>query len=339
MPSGVSIHREDAKRIIKETLVLYEQRLKYWDDINQKKYPGWELTDQTKELIKNYQPLHRINLNRSLDSNNYWNTINDFQLSDTLCKCVILADLYKLEVSNLPDLSWAQGDRSPFIIINDELPINDFALMLPVDQLRCLEQKIEEEKDADLGSKGRKAAELRNLVQDMKLNGLFALKPVFMNKTLRDFLNRNDNGSEDYTWGEIKDNPDWVEFPSFGAMYHQTTANDEHIVCTNVHGKSFPVYTRLNAKFCNKIDGREVVFRYKEEKNGEQVRDDIDKGTYNYSGRGVVGTTIESRPNGEHQIYDVEPYNKEYLSKATIRWNDYLGFILGNSIYWEWMKE
>jgi hypothetical protein len=165
---------------------------------------------------------------------------------------------------------------------------------------------------------------------------LFALKYDFMNKKLRNFLNLNDNGSEDYSWEEITKNFDWQEFPSLGAMYHQTTSGDDYVVYKKDNGEVTTVYTRLNAKFANKKGGIEVVFRYKDKNNIEQVKDDIDRGTYNYSGRGMINTGIESLPGGEHQRYDVAPYNDEYLSRVIIRWNYCLGPTIGNSKYWNW---
>ncbi|MDR2096185.1 MAG: hypothetical protein LBP76_11830 [Treponema sp.] len=339
MAASVTIYREEAKRIIKETLILFEQRLKYWDDIKNGKYQGWQLTDQTERLVRHYSALHRINSNHVLDNNSSWDTMYDANLSHMLCKCIVLADLYELEVNGLPNLAGLQGAASPFEILNENPSGFNFGYILPVDQVRYLREQFEEANASDLQNKGKKATELRNLVKEMKIDALFALEPNFMNKDLRNFLNLKEDGTENYTWEEIRYNLDWEEYPSAGAKFHQTTASDEYMYIKMGRGNEFRIYTRLHAKFCNKKDGREVVFRYNAESDsGEMVTEDIDRGTYNYSGRGKIASGAETVFYGGHSRFDVVPFEKEYLSKVVCKENEYMGLFWGNSKYWRWQE-
>jgi hypothetical protein len=337
MAAGVTIYREEAKRIIRETLMLFEKRLKYWDDIEKGIYPGWRLTDQTERLVRHYSTLHRINSNHMLDDNSSWDTMYDANLSHMLCKCIVLADLYELEVNGLPNLAGLQGAASPFEILNENPSGFNFGYMLPVDQMSYLRSQVEE--DRSLGDKGRKAMELRDMVKDMKIGALFALGPEFMNKDLRNFLNLKEDGTENYTWRKIKDHPDWEEYPSEGAQFHQTTASDEYIYAKVGRSNKIRIYTRLHAKFCNKKDGREVVFRYNAaSRGGEMVTEDIDKGTYNYSGRNGIAAGAETIFYGGHGRFDVVPFENEYLSRVVCKKNEYMGLFWGNSKYWRWQE-
>jgi hypothetical protein len=77
----------------------------------------------------------------------------------------------------------------------------------------------------------------------MNLGKLFGINETFMNITLRDFLNLNEQGTTEYMLAEIQDDTKWTEASSFGSQYHQTETTGDF----------------LNAKFVND-DGREVVF-------------------------------------------------------------------------------
>jgi len=239
-------------------------------------------------------------------------------------------------------------------------------------QMAFLKSKVEEGMKEGGETKGKIAAFLRNLRDYMKLTGLFSLDPTFMNVTLRDFLNLNLDGSERYTWDEVKGDA-WREIPSLGSKYHQNTAPNTKIV---INGNS--VYNRLNAKFCHD-DGREAVFTY----NKILITEYPDKGTYNYGGnsnsivdskslikspdnaRKDIILALESfyipfpipdtiKIEGRHKIFDMDPYDKlietkiknekdfrekmEKLNRENGGAKDngiIYGSIYGNSIYWE----
>ena len=116
---------------------------------------------------------------------------------------------------------------------------------------------------------------------------------VFMNETLRDFLNTSDDGSE-YSIDNLinlinQGNDEWTE--KFGA------AANEHQYSRDLN---YP-----NRKFVNK-DGREAVFTFV---NGKYVLSNNarDKGTFNYA-KSVSHFSIIS----EHGMYDMDPYFEQF---------------------------
>jgi RHS repeat-associated protein len=157
-------------------------------------------------------------------------------------------------------------------------------------------------------ARGNIAKELRGMVGSMDLEGLFALEggEEFMNETLREFLNLNANGTQDYSMADMTEENGWREYSSLTSQYHQTDVPGD----------------KLNAKFVND-DGREAVFTYKK----ELVTDYPNKGTVNY----VDGWSSY----GGHQKYDVEPYERLMDSKGIVRNNRFHPiFWQGNSKLW-----
>ena len=151
-----------------------------------------------------------------------------------------------------------------------------FDAMSAEEQMTYLKTQLANSESMTNTERGALAASLRALKNYMKLNELFKLDEVFMNTTLRDFLNLKEDGTE-YTLDDMK-TKGWVEFVSVAAQYHQTNAG-----------------SKLNAKYVNS-DGREVVF----DCYGNVITDYPDKGTFNYA----------NPASKEHTVYDVMPYNK-----------------------------
>jgi hypothetical protein len=159
-----------------------------------------------------------------------------------------------------------------------------FELATATEQLDYLRAKREEGLGKIGRARGDVAKHLRGLREKMYVSALFQLSAAsynFMNKELRDFLNLNDDGTDDYNFDVLKDDTtNWKEETSFGSQMHQTYAEPDDP-------------TKLNAKFVNK-DGREAVF----DPSGDMIRDYPDKGTYNYA----------NAPDPLHAPCDMAPY-------------------------------
>jgi len=193
--------------------------------------------------------------------------------------------------------------QDPFAVQNPQIP------RTPEDQMAYLKRRYAQAVRAREGrEKGRIAAELRvdflrsyfhqYGIHGFYLDGLFSIDKPFMNKTLRDFLNVNENGIDHYIFAEVQNDSDWSEAPSFASVYHQSKADTRTIL---VPGFKRTVYSRLNAKFTHR-DGREAVFRPTEE-GADYIADGPDKGTYNYV---LAGTNFSG-----HHKYDIEPFDEK----------------------------
>jgi hypothetical protein len=163
-----------------------------------------------------------------------------------------------------------------------------FEKMLWIDQYCYLKQKFNESISMETDEKGILASNLRGLRDSLKLDELFKHDNTFMNVALRDFLNLNNDGTEEYFIDKLEAlTREWKETISIGATLHQT----------NVGG------SYLNAKFIHKQDGREVVFDY----NGVVVKSYPDKGTFNYVSGNALSVT-QHDIDGGHYKYDMAPY-------------------------------
>ena len=230
----------------------------------------------------------------------------------------------------------------PAFFLTDEFVLEsyyartEFRNMFAEEQLRFLREAVDGVKDT--GAKGRKADELRTYREQMKLEELFLLAPTFMNETLRDFLNLNDDGTENYGFENIKFNDDWNEMVSAGSVYHQTMTDKTKItIMFSSNGITEPspvtVRNKLNAKFIHKRDGREVVFDCKK----KMVKEYPDKGTYNYHPVFMITGAADSVTTGPHTVFDIKPYN-ERMEKEDMKieqaGNLYFWY-KGNSVFWE----
>lgn len=179
---------------------------------------------------------------------------------------------------------------------------------------------------------GQIAAYFRGYVKKgwLKLDGLFEKYENFMNVDLRNFLNLNEQGKNEYSFSELNKHKDgWSETPSVGAQFHQTEAPKDQITYYDYHvNKSFEIkiFNKLNAKFTND-DGREAVFNYKY----ELITKMPDMGTFNYA---------NAIPHAlDHKKYDVDEFYKlkywkynERNPEKDDKWN---GLLKGNSYYWQ----
>lgn len=216
-------------------------------------------------------------------------------------------------------------DPSPKKLTQGEI----FSQMTALKQMDFIRARYEEAEKKGGYTKGREAAHLRRLCKEMKLDGLFSLDPTFMNITLREFLNVNENGRDYDSFSDVhKTGSGWrPEIPSFGSHFHQSCAPDTKgwsSVPTQPYNQEIkvPFYNRLNAKFCHK-DGREAMFKYP----GVYIDEGPDKGTYNYK-----DPVFE---HGEHEEYDVTPFENrppDGYKPATLELHN--GPLFGNSYYW-----
>jgi hypothetical protein len=345
------LYRSQARAMIKDALTRFEQRLIYYEDLENGKYPGYRASEQAGQLARHRRELGAIVQVGALDG--IWDTINDDMLSDLVCKCVILGHYYGLSISGAPDLSGVSGNTSPFVIYDAEPEhADDFRNMHPADQLAYLKRKVEDatgmteipptgDEGKDYGpNAGGIAADLRALLPVMKLDGLFALDKRFMNVTLRHFLNISENGKEDYTWGEVTaPNSGWEEAKSLGAKMHQTDAPSSQVVVYRDERAVIRAYNRLNAKFTHR-DGREAVFRYVNARDRELVISYPDKGTFNYyPGRDEWDLGAASIFWGPHQVYDMDTYTELMKDlKINTRGKCNIG-LQTNSHYWQFDRD
>jgi hypothetical protein len=354
----IMLYRSQARAMVKEALTRFEQRLNYYEDLENGKYPGYRASEQARQLARHRPELHVILPNGTIDQ--MWNTIDDDKLSDLVCKCVILGHYYGLPISGAPDLSGVSGNRSPFEIYGSEPETpDDFKNMHPEDQLVWLKRKVEEaigtteipptgDEGKDYGpGAGTTAADLRDRLSEMKLDRLFLLDMPFMNITLRLFLNLSKNGREDYTWNEVSgEESEWKEALSIGALMHQTEAMSSQVVIDRMYNhkegttEENRVYNRLNAKFTH-MDGREVVFKYAAAKDGTLITSYPDKGTFNYyPGKNNPDIVVNSIPGGKHYEYDMAPYTDlmKNIELKTGSGKCNIGLTV-NSYYWQYDRD
>jgi hypothetical protein len=224
---------------------------------------------------------------------------------------------------------------------------NSFTMLSPSEQMDYLYTKYNEGMRKSGRDRGRAAKDLRDLRNQMKLEGLFNINERFMNVELRDFLNLNDDGTEIYTWDDVH-GTDWREVSSRGTEFHQLTAPYiQGVMTIELPNKSLHqriIFTQLNAKFCHK-DGREAVFSF----NHNLITVYPDKGTFNYSRDFGIDffTGLQTLvPPRLHYRYDIEPYNNlmeasfkkeiEILKRENggYKYND--DIINGNTFYWRY---
>jgi hypothetical protein len=162
--------------------------------------------------------------------------------------------------------------------------VDEFKNMSANDQLDYLKNQVALGNSLGGTEKGTIAGDLRTLRGSMKLLSLFLQDRDFMNGELRDFLNLNTDGTDNYDISELTAQNGWTEMSSIGSQYHQTGV----------------IGNRLNAKYVND-DGREVVL----DSNRQVVKNYPNKGTYNYAN----GNALNSWGMGEHKLFDMIPYD------------------------------
>lgn len=139
--------------------------------------------------------------------------------------------------------------------------------------------------------------EMRNLNPDrFDIDGLISGKKgdeIFMNETLRDFLNTSDTGL-DYNINDMDASLGCNERSEAGSSEHQSDRDPKY----------------KNRKFVNDLDGREAVFTYK---NGNWVlsKNSRDKGTYNYA-KNTSRICWDWTQWSEHGRWDMAPYFRQY---------------------------
>lgn len=114
-----------------------------------------------------------------------------------------------------------------------------------------------------------------------------------MNAPLRDFLNCKEDGTENYTFKEVRESNEWIEFPTEKAACHQNFYQE----CIFKNGVKIQKY---NAKFVD-TKGREVVFNAKH----EIILSYPDKGTFNYQN---PDKSLLSKDSMVHNKFDITPY-------------------------------
>jgi hypothetical protein len=156
------------------------------------------------------------------------------------------------------------------------------------EQLEYLEGQILDARYKSNSERGRLANQLRGMRESMKLDQLFMLSSVFMNETLRDFMNLNDDGTTTYDYDIIMGNRD---------KWQLNEANLYHID---------PAYKVIKKYEDN--EGREVVFGSNDERSWHLITNDLYRGTYNYSPSGY------RPPIGyiNHFLYDMLPYFQKH---------------------------
>jgi hypothetical protein len=160
---------------------------------------------------------------------------------------------------------------------------------------------IQREYLAQMGEtdKGKEAKSIRELVHVGKipdgetykrlnnLDQLFGINETFMNVTLRDFLNLNDDGTKIYK-EPTKGQDGWGT--NLGVFYHLD-----------------PRYTGI-VKYEN-TDGRELIFGQKKDNSEkERLQPSRFSDTYNY----VAGMPLYTINGMPHDRFDVQPYKRQY---------------------------
>ena len=171
--------------------------------------------------------------------------------------------------------------------------IKDFKRMNVKEQLAFLKSEVSSVEPGTT-SAGAKAGFMRTqLKRVMKLQGLFysqAGDEKFMNENLRNFLNLNSEGINNYTLTDVlKSGSGWFQMiPYLGDNEHQDNQNGGR-----------------NIKFCNK-DGREAIF----DAQGNYIKDGHDVATYNY------GFVANLNPfcialGRSHGQFDIKPFFRQ----------------------------
>lgn len=168
-------------------------------------------------------------------------------------------------------------------------------------QMTFLRDYYELYNNADPLIKAKAAKNLRDEIRNktkFNLNGLFMKDEIFMNESLRDFLNTSDTGLE-YTISDVSDySKGWREIIDDNAkMEHQYNTQD-----------------KSNRKFVNDLDGREAIFT----KDGKFIQGGINKGTFNYA-QDVSSWYNGWHSFGEHGRWDMNPFFRQYGLTPTYR--------------------
>jgi hypothetical protein len=181
-----------------------------------------------------------------------------------------------------------------------EPPFASLPAEMQMERLRRMHREAMAEENPQ--RKGDMARALRTLRGGMKLRELFAIDNYFMNWTLRDFLNVNDQGVDHYVWAEMRREDGWKEAASGMSLYHQSTAPRTFVLITANEEQQIMLYTRLHAKFNNPIDGREAIFAFDEGRKSYigSTSGNPDRSTYNYR-----------EDNWGHILYDVRPFEAD----------------------------
>ena len=209
----------------------------------------------------------------------------------------------------------------------------DFSIASPEEQMEHLQIVYRMAEERTGRDKGNIARYLRGLRRDMKLAGLFSINRTFMNETLREFLNVNENGVDRYTWQDMQTSG-WSETNSWGSRFHQNRADKTRVSVRFVHGQGvfedILIYTRFNAKFTH-TDGREAIFNHRR----EYVTELVDRGTYNY--RNVIPNIFNFN---DHIKYDVNPFKERFANEIDPNvenlCNGAMIEILRGSYYWRY---
>ena len=170
--------------------------------------------------------------------------------------------------------------------------INDFKNMSVSEQLSYLKSEI---RSVSVGtsSAGIKSKHMRNQLRgSMHLEGLFygyEGDEIFMNESLRDFLNQKENGLI-YTLKDMSESLGWSQVTFPGDSEHQNYQNGGR-----------------NRKFVN-LDGREAIFDVK----GNFIGSGIDKGTYNYGSIFGLNKFLSWTPASSHGRYDMKPFFRQH---------------------------
>ena len=198
---------------------------------------------------------------------------------------------------------------------------NTFAKMSGTEQLIYLKTEY---KSVTEGTSlyGLKAAHMRNQLKGlMRLDDLFYGidgDEVFMNETLREFLNTSETGENIYRIGDMKEENGWYKMSELGSKEHQKITID-----------NLP-----NVKYVN-IDGREAVF----DGYDNFVTNEFDKATFNYGESlrisiGKFKTVLYGfTSDSTHGLYDMAPYFRQMNKKP-----DYWISVPYNYLPYGWQK-
>ena len=183
-----------------------------------------------------------------------------------------------------------------------EQEIKDFKKRNVQGQLVFLKTEVHSV-DSGTNSAGIKADFMRKQLKPlMKLDGLFysySGDETFMNEELREFLNLNLEGENNYSLTDVKQSGSgWFQMiPYLGDNEHQKNKNGGR-----------------NVKFCNK-DGREAIF----DAQGNYISDGHDAATYNYGY--VANLNLSCIAVGStHGQFDMKPFFRQN-GKQPWYWN------------------
>lgn len=106
-------------------------------------------------------------------------------------------------------------------------------------------------------------------------------------------MNCKEDGTENYTFKEVRESNEWIEFPTEKTACHQNFYQE----CIFKNGVKIQKY---NAKFVD-TKGREVVFNAKH----EIILSYPDKETFNYQN---PDKSLLSKDSMVHNKFDITPY-------------------------------